>query len=73
MNKKIAIFFLVSGFFTAPLPMHTLAAKQAADDELLGETLMLMKMDRETMDRSGDLSTALLPSPLLPLNPRMKC
>lgn len=56
MIKKLLIVFLVCSFFTATFPMNALAANQPSDEELLEDTLMLMKMDLETMDQTGDLA-----------------
>lgn len=56
MIKKLFILLLVGSFFTATFPMNALAANQPADDELLEDTLMLMKMDLEAIDPTGDLA-----------------
>ena len=56
MNKKIALFFLVGSFFTAALAMNAPAAAQQANDVLPQDTLMLMRLELENMDRTGDLT-----------------
>lgn len=56
MIRKLLIVFLGCSFFIGTFSMNALAKHQSAEDTLLKNTLMLIKMDLKTMYQTDDLA-----------------